>query len=52
MLFTDRQGRMSVVNPTGKPRWELPGALGRRRVAGTAAVREIAEELGIVEGRC
>jgi 8-oxo-dGTP pyrophosphatase MutT (NUDIX family) len=51
MLFTDRQGRVLVVNPTYKPRWELPGGAGEEDESpGTAAVREIAEELGIVEG--
>ena len=48
MLFTDRQGRVLVVNPTYKPRWELPGgAVEDDESPGTAAVREIAEELGI-----
>jgi 8-oxo-dGTP pyrophosphatase MutT (NUDIX family) len=37
-----------VVNPTYKPRWELPGgAVEEDESPDTAAVREIAEELGI-----
>lgn len=48
MLFTDPQGRVLVVNPTYKPRWELPGGVVEEDESpGTAAVREIAEELGI-----
>jgi 8-oxo-dGTP pyrophosphatase MutT (NUDIX family) len=51
MLFTDPEGRVLVVNPTYKPRWELPGgAVEEDESPGTAAVREIAEELGIERG--
>jgi 8-oxo-dGTP diphosphatase len=48
MLFTDREGRVLVVDPTYKPRWELPGGMVEEDESpGAAAVREIAEELGI-----
>jgi 8-oxo-dGTP pyrophosphatase MutT (NUDIX family) len=48
MLFTDREGRVLVVNPTYKPQWELPGGVVEENESpGAAAVREIAEELGI-----
>lgn len=48
MLFTDPSGRVLVVEPTYKPRWELPGgAVEDSESPGRAAVREIAEELGI-----
>jgi 8-oxo-dGTP diphosphatase len=48
MLFTDREGRVLVVDPTYKPQWELPGGIVEENESpGTAAEREIAEELGI-----
>ena len=48
MLFTDAAGRVLVVKPTYKPRWELPGgAVEDDESPGAAATREIAEELGI-----
>jgi 8-oxo-dGTP pyrophosphatase MutT (NUDIX family) len=48
MLFTDPDGRVLVVKPTYKPRWELPGgAVEDGESPGTAASREVAEELGI-----
>jgi 8-oxo-dGTP diphosphatase len=48
MLLTDREGRVLVVDPTYKPRWELPGGMVEEDESpGTAVVREIAEELGI-----
>jgi len=48
MLFTDPAGRVLVVKPTYKPRWELPGgAVEDGESPGTAAAREVAEELGI-----
>jgi 8-oxo-dGTP diphosphatase len=42
MLLTDLAGRVLVVKPTDKPGWELPG-----ESPGAAAVRELAEELGL-----
>jgi 8-oxo-dGTP pyrophosphatase MutT (NUDIX family) len=48
MLLTDPDGRVLVVKPTYKPRWELPGgAVENGESPGTAAAREIAEELGL-----
>ncbi|MGH3566452.1 MAG: NUDIX domain-containing protein [Pseudonocardia sp.] len=54
MLLTDAGGRVLVVKPTYKPRWELPGgAVEAGESPGAAAAREIAEELGLrrVAGR-
>jgi 8-oxo-dGTP diphosphatase len=48
MLITDPAGRVLVVNPTYKPRWELPGgAVELDESPADAATREVAEELGI-----
>jgi len=48
MLITDPAGRVLVVKPTYKPRWELPGgAVEDGESPGTAAAREVPEELGI-----
>ena len=48
MLFNDPAGRVLVVKRTYKARWELPGgAVEDGEPPGTAAGREVAEELGI-----
>lgn len=49
MLITDPDdNRVLIVNPTYKPRWELPGgAVEADESPATAAVREIREELGL-----
>lgn len=48
VLITDPQGRVLVVKPTYKPRWELPGgAVEDGESPAAAGAREIAEELGI-----
>lgn len=48
VLITDPAGRVLVVNPTYKPRWELPGgAVEHDESPRTAAAREVVEELGI-----
>jgi 8-oxo-dGTP diphosphatase len=48
MLITDPAGRVLVVKPTYKPRWELPGgAVEEDESPRSAAAREIVEELGI-----
>jgi len=48
VLFTDAGGRVLVVEPTYKPRWELPGgAVERDESPWQAAGREIGEELGV-----
>lgn len=48
VLFTDAGGRVLVVEPTYKPRWELPGgAVERDESPWHAAGREIEEELGV-----
>ena len=42
VLFTDAQGRVLVVEPTYKPRWELPGgAVERDESPWRAAGREV-----------
>ncbi len=47
-LFTDRSGRVLVVEPTYKPQWELPGgAVEDGESPWTAARREVSEELGL-----
>jgi 8-oxo-dGTP diphosphatase len=46
VLITDPRGRVLVVEPTYKPRWELPGgAVEDGESPRRAAVREVAEEL-------
>jgi 8-oxo-dGTP diphosphatase len=48
MLITDPAGRVLVVKPTYKPRWELPGGVVEEDESPrSAAAREIVEELGI-----
>ena len=48
MLFTDPAGWVLVVKPTYNARWELPGgAVEDGEPPGTAAAREVAEELGV-----
>lgn len=48
VLFTDAVNRVLVVQPTYKPRWELPGgAVEPGESPWTAARREVAEELGL-----
>ena len=48
LLITDPGGRVLVVDPTYKPRWELPGgAVEADESPRDAAVREVVEELGI-----
>lgn len=48
VLFTDATGRVLVVEPTYKPRWELPGgAVEGDESPWQAAGREIEEELGV-----
>lgn len=48
MLITDRKGRVLVVDPTYKPRWELPGGIVESDESPRdAAAREVAEELGV-----
>lgn len=48
VLFTDVLGGVLVVKPTYKPGWELPGgAVEDGESPGRAAVREVAEELGM-----
>lgn len=47
-LLTDRPGRVLLVKPGYKPRWDLPGGYVETDETPTAAcVREITEELGI-----
>ncbi len=48
VLFLDEAGRLLIVNPTYKPRWEIPGGLAEvGEPPAAAARREVAEELGI-----
>lgn len=48
MFLTDPGGRVLVVKPTYKPRWELPGGgVEDDEPPAAAAEREVAEELGI-----
>lgn len=48
VLFTDVAGRVLVVEPTYKPRWELPGgAVEGDESPWCAAKREVGEELGV-----
>ncbi|MDN5919942.1 MAG: NUDIX hydrolase [Pseudonocardia sp.] len=49
MLITDPDdARVLIVNPTYKPRWELPGgAVEADESPAAAAAREIREELGL-----
>jgi 8-oxo-dGTP pyrophosphatase MutT (NUDIX family) len=46
VLFTDPGGRVLIVKPTYKPRWEMPdGAVEDEESPRQAAVREVLEEL-------
>lgn len=48
MLITDPDDRVLIVNPTYKPRWELPGgAVEADESPARAAARETHEELGL-----
>jgi 8-oxo-dGTP diphosphatase len=48
MLLTDGSDRLLIVEPTYKPRWELPGgAVEYGESPRAAAMREVLEELGI-----
>lgn len=47
-LLTDRSGRVLLVKPTYKTRWDLPGGyVEADETPTTACVRELTEELGI-----
>ena len=47
-LFFDEQGRVLLVEPTYKPRWEIPGGVVEAGETPSAAcAREIHEELGL-----
>lgn len=47
VLFRDPAGRVLLVEPSYKPNWEIPGgAVEADEAPWTAAVRELAEELG------
>lgn len=48
VLFLDEGGRLLIVNPTYKSRWEIPGGLAEQGESpARAARREILEELGL-----
>ncbi|MFE9428130.1 NUDIX domain-containing protein [Kitasatospora sp. NPDC006697] len=48
VLLFDEQDRVVLVDPVYKPAWEFPGGVVERGEAPTdAAVREVAEELGL-----
>jgi len=48
-LFFDERGRLLVVNPTYKETWEIPGGVVEQNESPReAAIREVAEELGLV----
>ncbi|WP_291418201.1 NUDIX hydrolase [Actinophytocola sp.] len=47
-LFFDDEGRVLVVEPTYKPRWEIPGGMVEPgETPHEGCVREVAEELGL-----
>ncbi|PWI41735.1 NUDIX hydrolase [Streptomyces sp. ICBB 8177] len=49
VLFFDERDRVLLVDPTYKPGWEFPGGIVEPgEPPSSAAVREVAEELGIV----
>ena len=48
VLFSDRDGRILLVDPVYKPDWDLPGGMAEANESPVdAARREVAEELGI-----
>lgn len=48
-LVTDERGRILLVEPTYKERWEIPGGTVERDESPLAAVvREVEEELGLI----
>ncbi len=47
-LFLDERGRVLLVEPTYKPRWEIPGGvIEPGETPSAACAREVAEELGL-----
>lgn len=47
-LFVDHDGQVLIVEPTYKPRWEIPGgAVERGETPREACERELHEELGV-----
>lgn len=47
-LFFDEHGRVLLVEPTYKPRWDIPGGvIEPGETPSAACVREVAEELGL-----
>lgn len=47
-LFVDDEGRVLIVEPTYKPRWEIPGGrVERGETPRAACLRELREELGL-----
>ena len=47
-LFFDERGRVLLVEPTYKPRWEIPGGVVEPgETPHQGCVREVAEELGL-----
>ncbi|WP_300012131.1 NUDIX hydrolase [Pseudonocardia sp.] len=47
-LFVDDEGRVLIVEPTYKPRWEIPGGqVERGETPREACLRELREELGL-----
>lgn len=47
-LFFDEPGRVLLVEPTYKPRWDIPGGvIEPGETPSAACVREVAEELGL-----
>jgi 8-oxo-dGTP diphosphatase len=47
-LFFDERGRVLLVEPTYKPRWDIPGGvIEPGETPSAACTREVAEELGL-----
>jgi ADP-ribose pyrophosphatase YjhB (NUDIX family) len=47
-LFVDERGRVLLVEPVYKPRWEIPGGvIEPGETPSAACAREVAEELGL-----